>query len=75
MSESVNIRYAKKHLYALLERVREGAVITISSAGQAVAKLVPPAHSTERVPGGFAFKLTRKFFDPLPEDDLEMWEQ
>lgn len=75
MSESVNIHYAKTHLSALLKRVREGAVITISSAGSPVAKLVPLAHASQRTPGGFAFKLTKKFFDPLPPEELEAWER
>jgi prevent-host-death family protein len=75
MSESVNIHYAKTHLSALLKRVREGAVITISSAGEPVAKLVPLAHATQRKPGGYAFKVTRKFFEPLPADELDAWER
>jgi prevent-host-death family protein len=75
MSESVNIHYAKTHLSALLKRVREGAVITISSAGEPVAKLVPLAHANQRKPGGYAFKVTRKFFEPLPDDELGAWER
>lgn len=40
---------AKTHLSRLLERVREGAIVTITVRGKAVAKLVP-ADATVRLP-------------------------
>jgi len=39
MSATVNIHEAKTHLSRLLERVREGEVITIAKAGEPIAEL------------------------------------
>jgi prevent-host-death family protein len=75
MTDSVNIHYAKTHLSALIKQVREGAVITISSAGTPVAKLVPLAHAEKRAPGGFSFGLDDRFFEPLPPDEVAAWEK
>lgn len=75
MNESVNIHYAKTHFSALLKRVQEGAVITISSAGSPVAKLVPVERGGPRVPSGFAFRTTRKFLEPMSARELDSWER
>lgn len=75
MSEIVNIHYAKTHLSRLLARVREGGEVIIAKAGEPVARLVPIEPSTERQPGGFAFQLGDEFFEPLPSDELQGWEQ
>lgn len=46
---SVGAFEAKTHLSRLLEKVREGAILTITVRGKAVAKLVP-ADATVRLP-------------------------
>jgi prevent-host-death family protein len=74
MAESVNVHYAKTHLSALLKRVREGATIIIANAGQPVARLVPVQYGQPRTPGGIVFEVDKKFFEPLPNDELEAWE-
>lgn len=71
----VNIHYAKTHLSALLKKVKEGEIVTIASAGTPVARLVPIEHGKPREPGGFSFKVGKKFFAPLSEEDLESWER
>ena len=75
MTVSVNTHYAKTHLSELLKRVREGEVITISSAGTPVAKLVPLGHAAPRQPGGVPFGLDDRFFAPLPAAELTAWER
>ena len=46
MAETVNVHAAKTHLSSLLQRVREGAVITIGKAGEPIARLVPIEEAT-----------------------------
>ena len=75
MTKPVNVHYAKTHLSALLKKVCEGEVITIANAGTPVAMLVPIEYGKPRAPGGIEFRVTKKFFEPLPEDELEGWER
>jgi prevent-host-death family protein len=77
MTETVNVYDAKTHLSRLLDRVAAGEEIVIARAGKPVARLVPmPPANTRRLglwshipppPDSF-------FFDPLPEDELRLWE-
>ena len=77
MTETVNVYEAKTHLSRLLERVEAGEEVVIARAGKPVAKLVPiPTTGKRRLgllshikppPDSF-------FFDPLPEDELRLWE-
>ena len=75
MAEVVNIHYAKTHLSRLLTRVLEGAEITIAKAGKPIARLVPIESGQHRRPGGYGFQLGEEFFEPLPEGELEAWEE
>ena len=75
MGETVNIHYAKTHLSRLLARVREGAEIVIAKAGEPVARLVPVERPGPRQPGGFTFELDSRFFEPLPDEELQAWER
>lgn len=75
MSKTVNVHQAKTHLSRLLEDVRTGEEVVIAKAGKPVAKLVPVGHSDKQRPLGFVpGRLTRAFFAPLPEKELEAWE-
>ena len=77
MPQTVNIYAAKTHLSRPLDRVAAGEEIVIARAGKPVAKLVPlPATGRRRLglwshipppPDSF-------FFDPLPEEELRLWE-
>ncbi len=71
----VNIHDAKTHLSRLIERVRQGATITLAKAGTPVARLVPLEPASPRTPGGHEFTLGEEFFEPLPESELEAWSQ
>ena len=73
----VNVREAKTHFYELLERAHGGETIVLAKAGKPYAKLVPLEAPQERRPGALKgkIKLTKEFFEPLPEKELAAWEQ
>jgi prevent-host-death family protein len=71
----VNIHEAKTHLSRLLERVAAGEDIVIAKAGKPVARLVAIEPRTPRPLGFVLGQLTDAFFEPLPDDELEAWEQ
>ena len=76
MTETVNIYDAKTHLSRLLDRVAAGEEIVIARAGKPVAKLVPLPPAEPRRPGRLAHlgcPPDAFFFDPLPEEDLRLW--
>ena len=75
MTTTVNIHEAKTHLSRLLARAHDGEEILIAKAGQPYAKLVPLDQGEERLPGIAKGRVTDAFFDPLPEEELEAWEQ
>jgi prevent-host-death family protein len=73
---TVNIHEAKTHLSRLLERVASGEEIVIAKAGKPVARLVPIMGKAEPRPLGFVKgRLTDAFFEPLPAEELDAWEQ
>ena len=75
----VTIHYAKTNLSKLLAQVAEGEEIVIARGKTPVAKLtsLTPTRKKKRVPGrlknvpGFGF--SDSFFDPLPADELALW--
>ena len=74
MSTQVNVQEAKTRLSELLARVERGESVTIARAGKPVARLTavepPPARSF----GIMALTLPESFFEPLPDDELAVWE-
>jgi prevent-host-death family protein len=71
----VNIHEAKTHLSKLLDRMLTGEEIVIAKAGKPVARLIPVEERVPRAPGIAKGKVTEAFFEPLPEEELEVWEQ
>jgi prevent-host-death family protein len=71
----VNVHHAKTHLSKLLERVAAGEEIVIARAGHPVARLVPFGPKEPRTPGLVKGRLTEAFFEPLPADELDAWQQ
>jgi len=75
----VSIFEAKTNLSNLLKQAQWGEVVTITSGrGKTpVARLeaIQPAKKKRlgalETPG---FKLSEQFFEPLPEDELELWD-
>lgn len=72
---TVNIHEAKTHLSRLLDRVLAGEEVIIAKAGKPIARLVPAEEAAPRKPGLAEGRVTDAFFEPLPEDELDAWQQ
>jgi len=83
---TVNIHQAKTQLSRLLKRVEAGEEVILARAGKPVAKLVPLAPETKRREPGLWLrlyphlipeleKLGELIEQPLPDDELALWEQ
>jgi prevent-host-death family protein len=72
---TINVHQAKTHLSKLLERVAAGEEVVIARAGRPVARLVPISPKEPRRPGLAKGRLTEAFFEPLPADELDAWQQ
>jgi prevent-host-death family protein len=77
MNELISIHVAKTHLSRLIARAEAGEEIVIVRGRKPVAKLVPIAPKPQRVFGALKEKLSvgPEFFEPLPPEELESWEQ
>ena len=77
MDDVVSVHVAKTHLSQLLARVEAGEVITIARGRIPVAKLVALAPKPKREFGSMRGRISigPEFFEPLPEDELDRWEQ
>jgi prevent-host-death family protein len=73
MAETVNVHSAKTHFSRLLDRVAHGEEIIIAKAGKPVARLTPYTPS-ERPLGFVKATIDATFFDPLPDEELDAWE-
>jgi antitoxin (DNA-binding transcriptional repressor) of toxin-antitoxin stability system len=74
----LNIHEAKTHLSEYLDRLKTGETIVLCKRNTPVAEIraLPPAIKTKR-PIGLAkgrFKISKKFFDPLPDEILNAFE-
>jgi prevent-host-death family protein len=75
METIVNVHEAKTHLSRLLERVAQGQEVIIAKSGVPVARLVPMPTKQPRTPGLVKGRLGSQFFEPLPEGELDAWQQ
>ncbi len=77
MGESVSVHAAKTHLSQLLARVEAGEEIIIARGKIPVAKLVPIATKGKREFGAMRGKISigPEFFEPLPAEELDRWDQ
>ena len=74
---TVNMHDAKTHFSRLINRVESGEEIIIAKAGKPVARLVPLIGRIEKRSPGTAkgrIVINEGFFEPLPEDVLEDFE-
>ena len=75
---TVTIHQAKTELSKLIARAEAGEEIIIARGKEPVVRLTPVAKSQiKRKPGllkGLADIPDEFFFDPLPEDELRLWE-
>ena len=75
MTILVNVHEAKTHFSRLLEQAHSGQEILLAKAGKPYARLMPLERDTaKRQPGRLQGRVTEAFFEPLPEDDLDVWE-
>ena len=75
---TASIFEAKTNLSQLVKAVQKGEVVTITSgrARTPVARLEPIQPVAKKRLGALetpGFVLTEQFFEPLPEDELELW--
>ena len=73
---TVNVHEAKTHLSRLLTDVEAGEEVVIARNGKPVAQLVAVTQQGKRQPDILKGKITipDSFFDPLPENELRLWE-
>lgn len=75
---TATIHQAKTNLSKLIEQAERGEEVLIARGKKVVAKIVPvaepPKHRRLNIFEG-QFKVKRKFLEPLPQEELEAWEQ
>jgi prevent-host-death family protein len=74
----VNVHAAKTNLSKLIDQAEAGEEVIIARNSKPAVRLVPVGTPRpKRVFGSMKGKisLTPEFFDPLPDDELEAWEQ
>jgi prevent-host-death family protein len=69
----VNVHEAKARLSELLDQAHRGEEIIISKRGKPYARLVPLEPLAPRKGGWLAGKLGKKFWEPLPDQELQDW--
>jgi len=75
MTKIVNVHEAKTHLSRLLDQVAAGQDVVIAKAGKPVARLTAVKSAGPRRPGRLKGRVTDAFFEPLPPEELDAWEQ
>lgn len=76
MSPIVNVHDAKTHFSQLLDQAHAGQEIILAKAGKPYARLMPLAlEPARRQPGRLPGTVGDEFFDPLPAEELDAWEQ
>lgn len=74
----VKIHQAKTQLSKLIAAALAGEEVVIARGSEPLVKLtpLPRKRTTPRVAGRYKgqFALTDAFFEPLPEDELALWE-
>ena len=75
MTTIVNVHQAKTQFSRLLKRAHEGEEIVLAKAGKPYARLVPLEAARPRVPGIVDGRVDRAFFEPLPNSELDAWDQ
>ncbi len=76
--EVIDVDAARSQLSRLIERACRGEDIVIAQDGEPAVRLVPvPAREARRRPGSMEglVKVGPEFFEPLPPEELDAWEQ
>ncbi len=75
MTKTVKVQDAKTHLSAILAEVERGTDVVISRGNTPVARLTPITELPDREWGFVPYEIPSSFFDPLPDTEVEAWEQ
>jgi prevent-host-death family protein len=77
MDEAISIHAAKTHLSRLIARAEAGEEIIIARGRKPVVKLVALAPKPSRMPGRLKGRVSigPEFFEPLPPEELDAWDQ
>ena len=73
MPKTISVHEAKIHLSRLLDEAHAGEEIVLSKAGKPYARLMP-LESAKRTLGFIEGQLDDGFFEPLPDAELDAWE-
>jgi antitoxin (DNA-binding transcriptional repressor) of toxin-antitoxin stability system len=74
--KTITIHKAKTNLSRLIEDACQGEEIIIARGKKPMVRLVPVSNPRgERKPGRLKgkFKLGPEFFEPLPQEELDLW--
>ncbi|MGL5864570.1 MAG: type II toxin-antitoxin system Phd/YefM family antitoxin [Dermatophilaceae bacterium] len=71
---TVKVQYAKTHLSSILKDVQAGEEVVIARGNTPVAKLVPMPRRGRRQLGFLTLDVPDSAFDPLPDDEISLWE-
>ena len=73
---TVNVHEAKTNLSRLLVQVEAGEEVVIARNGKPVARLVKCKPTGKPQFGSWKGRISTpdSFFDPLPEEELKLWE-
>jgi prevent-host-death family protein len=73
------VHEAKTYLSKLIERAERGEEVIIARGDKPVVRLEPVSQKQKRQPGMLKGLLPEVpdsvFFEPLPEDELKLWEE
>jgi prevent-host-death family protein len=70
------VHEAKTHFSKLLEQAHAGHEIIVAKAGKPYARLMPlAAPPSARQPGRLTGRVGDEFFGPLPDDEMDAWDQ
>ena len=77
MTAIVNVHEAKTNLSKLMERASAGEEIILARAGKPCVRLVPLEPTKRRRQPGLlkGWVIPDSFFDPLPEEELRLWNE
>ena len=74
----VTVHHAKTHLSKLIAAAERGEEVVIARGDKPAVRIVPfePLPGPERKPGRLKGlgRFDNSFFDPLPEEELRLWE-
>jgi prevent-host-death family protein len=75
MATMFTVAEAKTHLSRLIAEAEAGKEVIIARGSKPAVKLVPVEKKGSRRPGTLKGKIEwdERFWDPLPEDELRLW--